>query len=1524
MQEDVLDLRAAPDRAIGKGQRLDLGKAAPEITGGELVLNDQAVRRADNIDDEVVARAGENDIADGDVASESHLIALVGKDRRLTIEDGVLAVAAAEDVDIAAVAASEQIVAGAAIQDIGAEEAVQNVVSGGPAALQNLLLNLIAAPDRTIAEVDLLDLAQTAPQVVCRELPFDGHALAGGGQGHDQVVETAAASRQRDVRRRDAGAELQDIRQIRKDAGLLVENGVRAVTKVEDVGVAGIAALQGIVPGTAVQNIGAEEADQGVVAAGGLQERGLNHRPPPDRAVGKVEALDFAGTAAQVIGLELVLDGQAVRRPVQADNQIVASAVEHDVGDRNAGTELNPIAILEESVHLVIEDDVLAVAEVEDIGIASGLAAHEVVTAAGVEPVVRPKAEDRVVAGRRGLCDEKRLDSRPIQALGIRELQAFYPGERLNAEDARVGDVELVDDGQAVARRGHVDDEIVRIADPAEGDVGARDVAEDDLVELPGQDVVELVVNDVLPVALGEDIGVVLVAAGEEIVARPAVQGVFDRETEDRIVARRLGVGDNLGHDLLPIEDDAGLEGQALDPVEPLNAEHAGIGGVELIDDGDAVGGRDLDHQVVRVAVAEEGQVVEGDGRVEVDEVRLGDQDLGEVLADGVVAVSGLEDVEIAVVAAGEEVVAGAAVHHVEGLCPDVGLVARQGLGHAMGDVDPVPDHAVGEDELGDPGVLGEVVAEEPRRPALELPDDAHLVGRGVDGDDQIQPVAAERHLARGDIGESDQILVVLGQDGLDLLDDVLPEVAAEDIGIVALPAAGGLVAGVHVEDVFAVGPLDQAVAGADAALGHAQGAGHGVDRERAARGFIGRDDVGEEEAVGVLQVGLAAVVVADDHVQDRLPALEIADRRARVERRGQKDGLEDRNELAVGGRPEVVPGEVVLNAGEEAGERALHGQADGHDLEPHQHEIEQIRGGGEIDRSVGRHAVQRQGAAQVALEEAEFLAREGEDALGALGRVGERVLHLLVGRLRDDPAHGIGNGRGARALPMIADLNPEVEDGRLSGRVELQEERDVRPGLAVRGGPGREDRRGGRAQGREVDGAQVRQVRLDRLAHGGILGHGDMQVGQGAVALEVGQARDRRIDRGVAEIDRIEVVDLKDHVGDRAARAVVAGEARLGGHGVARDLARRGRGGRERDGRDARLGHGLKLAGVGQAIAVGIRPDTQVREDRVRGIDHAIGIAVVSGQLGEAGDPVAAEELAHVVDRAIGIPVQGQEGVAGEGPAHRLGKAVAVDIEAHAPVRHPARKLDLPVAVQVEDERVRAGILVILSGQGFGPLTVNLEQGIDETFRQPGVEQPNRLEKRFANKNIGSPFRNPGIDLRIGEKGLPAIRVFDEQLAGRVLGHAQGAVVGPGRVAAKGADTAGHGLLQEGDPIFRIQVAIEHDVAKGDEVGTLTAVDHGTRRDIDRQIIAVAQKDMGQFVIEFSATSEHVATTAQMDDIGVFKSHADVGIASQGNELRSHISEISDEVLCNGGSIHLIAGAFSPSRAKLDVLQGP
>ncbi|SPU57656.1 Uncharacterised protein [Brevundimonas vesicularis] len=146
-----------------------------------------------------------------------------------------------------------------------------------------------------------------------------------------------------------------------------------------------------------------------------------------------------------------------------------------------------------------------------------------------------------------------------------------------------------------------------------------------------------------------------------------------------------------------------------------------------------------------------------------------------------------------------------------------------------------------------------------------------------------------------------------------------------------------------------------------------------------------------------------------------------------------------------------------------------------------------------------------------------------------------------------------------------------------------------------------------------------------------------------------------------------------------------------------------------EIDGGNARLGQAQHLACLANAVAVLILPHRQLRIDGILGINPAVLILIIGGQGGIAVgkgflalgvQAVIAEELMAVIDAAVGILIQHQQGIGGINPSGLLGKAVAVEIEMHGFVQAFGQFGGMDaVAVQVDDDGGRSALGLVEGG---------------------------------------------------------------------------------------------------------------------------------------------------------------------------------------------------------------------------------
>ena len=139
-------------------------------------------------------------------------------------------------------------------------------------------------------------------------------------------------------------------------------------------------------------------------------------------------------------------------------------------------------------------------------------------------PRARPRGNiRRLIVARRLRLDQDRVNDLTMgdRFFGRGEFEILDAVEPDRAERAGRKAFELLVDAQRVAR-GERDDEVIGRTDAGEGDVFQQHIVRRaDRVGHPADNIVGGVVDDVGAVSTTENIGVVFVAAGEEIVADP-------------------------------------------------------------------------------------------------------------------------------------------------------------------------------------------------------------------------------------------------------------------------------------------------------------------------------------------------------------------------------------------------------------------------------------------------------------------------------------------------------------------------------------------------------------------------------------------------------------------------------------------------------------------------------------------------------------------------------------------------------------------------------------------------------------------------------------------------------------------------------------------------------------------------------------------------------------------------------------------------------------------------------------------
>ena len=600
-----------------------------------------------------------------------------------------------------------RIVTGSAIKGVGTRRARQDVVIGVPG--QRVVMG---------RAVDIFDIGQGVARGIAAEAgagrEVDGHggrgrAVYGGIGPHTavEIVRTRAADQLivAGARTERVGARIsgQDIvmgralevldvgqtiavgvttaggrgQQIDGHAGrgLQICRGIHVGAAVERIRAR--AAVEIVVPGRSVDGVVAGKTTNGiagrcsvqrVIAVGGDRHAGEQSGVTPARPAIELEGLD---TVARIRYGLVDHDAIAVRSDV--DHQIVGvgrPVGQREIGGRDAGAEDDFVGT---ATGLV--DQIGTVAEVENVGIV-GRAADEIIVAfAAGQGVGAGAAMQAVVAGSAG--DRIRLvgadddviarGGRLVEQLGaqIRPTPCRPAVERDGLDGVAHG-VQRVVDHDAVAARADVDDQIVAVGRA----VGEREVGGGNPGAKGNRVGAARLVDQIGAVAEIEDVGVVMAAANEVVIARPpgqsvgtgvAVQTVVARAAGDRI--RLVGAGNDVvarggclveqfGPQVRPTPARAAIEIDGLDGVAH---------GVQRVVDHDAVGAAhaDVDDQVVTVRAAV-GQRQVGGGDAGSEEDRVGAARAR--LVDQIGAVAEVEDVGVVMGAADEVIVARAAL----------------------------------------------------------------------------------------------------------------------------------------------------------------------------------------------------------------------------------------------------------------------------------------------------------------------------------------------------------------------------------------------------------------------------------------------------------------------------------------------------------------------------------------------------------------------------------------------------------------------------------------------------------------------------------------------------------------------------------------------------------------------------------------------------------------------------------------------------------------------------------------------
>ena len=569
--------------------------------------------------------------------------------------------------------------------------------------------------------------------------------------------------------------------------------------------------------------------------------------PRPSRAAVEGETFDDVGVGAQSL-----LDHQLVAADADVDDQVVG--VRRAVGEREiAGGDACAEAHGVGAAGAGLVDYVLAVVEVDDIGVISRPARKGVVIGPAREGVISRIARQGIVAGAAGQGVVVEGAGEGVVAGGgeLREEVGAEiipgPGRAAvegDALDDRAGRCHRLVDGDAVgAAHTDVDDNVVWVGGgEGEGEVAGGDAgAEADCISSARAGLVDCVDA----VAGIERIGVVATAARQRVISGAAGQGVIARATRQRVTtspARQGVVGPEAGDDIvagggLGCEHRGGDVGPApdrgIDEGDAFDAE--GRAG-ELFVDGDVAVGAKIQYQVgVAERPTAEGHAGGGDGGGGEGEGVVAVGGVARVI-DHVGAVAGGEAIGIGARATREVIVARIALQGViageatEGVIPGP---ARQGVG----DFEAV-DHVVAGGGRGERGAhvgLGphrgvvEVDLFEAQARSAELVVDQDAVAAEADFDKQVvvlEIAAAQGDVAGGDAGaEGEDVGFARGAGVVDFID---PVAEVEQIAVGAAPA---------LEVVVALAAFD-GVGGGES--GDRVGEGGAGEQRRLDRGFGG------------------------------------------------------------------------------------------------------------------------------------------------------------------------------------------------------------------------------------------------------------------------------------------------------------------------------------------------------------------------------------------------------------------------------------------------------------------------------------------------------------------------------------------------------------------------------------------------------------------------------------------------------------------------------------------------------------
>ena len=611
IEDPLADVGFAPTGAVGELDALDAQFAA-----GKLVDDGDLIARPAVGDDHVGgigAGPGQGDGPGRDRVVEPdgvETVALEPAEDGVAVVDDVGAVAEAEDIDVVTGAAVQLISTGPAFKDVaGVVEAHDLIVAGGGRRVDDAGLDVRLVPPGAILETDRLGAPVDALEAVLHK-----DAVAAALEGDDQIVGVGAAAFENDVLGADAAGQQQ--------FGVVgeVRDFVLAVAGREDID---ISVGQHVVALAAINGKLAVAQGHGggrLVGGGGGQDRGQDLIGAPGGAAVEGDLVQAASTQEVDDGHPVVAVGRKL------DDQIAADEGQRDIARGDARPEGQRVLVTRGLVDAGV-NELQTIAGVVDVSVAAGAADQHVRADVAGQHIIARLAEQLV---------------RSIAAAQV--VVALAAAQQVSAR-AAVQRIDAAAAEQLVAAQPAIERVIVVAAEQS---VIAVAAVQRVVARLAEQDVDAVAAVQLIVSRVGDD----------AVVARRPVQHLAGGRSGHLIDAARLHGGD-IEHRAIGQHRAVG-ELEALDQAAPL---------AEFLDRDLIAGGADGDHQVFEAgAGAGEADVADLDARAEPDCVGVGaaiDAEQRAVVEDGVLAVAGVEQIDVVAFTAFKGVVARAAFQYV-------------------------------------------------------------------------------------------------------------------------------------------------------------------------------------------------------------------------------------------------------------------------------------------------------------------------------------------------------------------------------------------------------------------------------------------------------------------------------------------------------------------------------------------------------------------------------------------------------------------------------------------------------------------------------------------------------------------------------------------------------------------------------------------------------------------------------------------------------------------------------------------